>query len=242
MKDIFPVDFYTFVSLSLVSMKEEKKQFIQSLIIPGLFCLAFVLFFVTEKVLHLDLHQFGIYPRHLKGMLGIVTHIFVHANVQHLLNNVLSFFILSVSLYYFYSNIASKILLLTWFTTGCLLWSIGRESWHIGASGLIYGLAFFLFFSGIIRKHIPLIAISFIVAFFYGNMVWHVFPWQQYDPVSWEGHLSGGVSGLLFALLYKKEGPQRPVKEWTEDETEDEKDLAEYAESFEVEGEEKNKD
>jgi membrane associated rhomboid family serine protease len=223
-------------------MKTEKSEFIRALIIPILFCIIFILFFLSEKILEINLQAFGLYPRNIKGIPGIVLHIFVHGSIQHLLNNLLSFFVLSVSLYYFYKKIASKILLLTWLITGCLLWSIGRDSWHIGASGLIYGLAFFLFFSGIFRKHIPLIAISFVVAFLYGNMVWHIFPWQQYDPVSWEGHLSGGIAGLVLALMYKKEGPQRPVKEWKEEENEEEKEFAEYAESFEIEGEEKNRE
>jgi len=103
---------------------------------------------------------------------------------------------------------------------------------------LIYALAFFLCLSGFLRKHIPLVAIALVVVLFYGNMVWHVFPWQADDPVSWEGHLSGAVVGVVLALIYRKQGPQRPVKDWHEElDSDDDKDLAQYAESFELEGE-----
>ena len=107
-----------------------------------------------------------------------------------------------------------------------ILWVIGRDSWHIGASGVIFSISFFLFFSGLLRKHIPLIAISFMVAFLYGNNVWHLFPWGKMDPVSWEGHLAGGITGVLLAFVYRKQGPQKPVKEWDdEDDSDDEDDV-----------------
>jgi membrane associated rhomboid family serine protease len=105
--------------------------------------------------------------------------------------------------------------------SGIILWIIGRESWHIGASGLIYALAFFLFFSGLIRRHIPLIAISLIITFLYGSMVWHIFPWKVNDPISWEGHLSGGFTGLMLAVFFRNQGPQRPIHEWEDEEEED---------------------
>lgn len=87
---------------------------------------------------------------------------------------------------------------------------------------MVYALAFFLFFSGIIRRHVPLIAISLVVVFLYGNNVWHLFPWKEFDPVSWEGHLAGAVSGALFALIYRKKGPQKPEKIWDDEPEDDE--------------------
>jgi membrane associated rhomboid family serine protease len=111
-------------------------------------------------------------------------------------------------------------MILSYVFSGLILWLIGRDSWHIGASGLVYSLAFFLFFSGIIRKHTPLIAISLVVAFVYGSMVWHIFPWQIQDPVSWEGHLAGGIIGFVLSVLYKNVGPQKPVKIWEDEDDE----------------------
>jgi len=137
-----------------------------------------------------------------------------------------------VSLFYFYRPIATKIPLLSYFSSGIILWMIGRDSWHIGASGLIYSLAFFLFFSGLIRKHVPLIAISLIITFLYGSMVWHIFPWQTNDPISWEGHLAGGITGLILSVIYRNSGPQKPEIIWENDEEDEEVENDEYPEEI----------
>ena len=144
--------------------------------------------------------------------------------------------LLSGFLYYFYNQIATKVLVISYLFSGLILWLIGRESWHIGASGLIYALAFFLFFSGIIRKHIPLIAISFIVAFVYGSMIWHIFPWQVQDPISWEGHLGGGIIGTVLSIWFRNAGPQRPEKNWDEGD-EDTDEPLDYLDETEIENE-----
>ena len=112
--------------------------------------------------------------------------------------------------------------------SGIVLWVVGRANWHVGASGLIYAIAFFLFFSGLIRKHIPLIAISLVITMIYGSMFWQIFPWQKNDPVSWEGHLSGGITGLLLAVAFRMSGPQKPQTKFDDEETEDENDDFEF--------------
>ena len=124
---------------------------------------------------------------------------------------------LSVALFYFYSEIAFRIFLLTYLLTGVLVWVGGREAWHIGASGLVYGMASFLFFSGILRKYYRLVALSLLVVFLYGEMVWGLFP-GIYKNISWESHMLGFVSGIFLAVLYRNEGPQKPVYEWMEEE------------------------
>ena len=86
---------------------------------------------------------------------------------------------------------------------------------------MVYALSFFLSISGIIRRHIPLIAIALIVIFLYGNHVWHLFPWQEFDPVSWEGHLAGAIAGMSLAFIYRKKGPQKPIKEWNDEDVDD---------------------
>lgn len=200
----------------------ERRQFIHAIIIPTILGIIMTLTFILEHGMQWNFHSAGVYPRKLENLWGIFTIIFVHSDWNHLANNVFSFLILGSALYFFYKQIATKILLISYVISGLILWFIGRESWHIGASGLIYSLAFFLFFSGIIRKYIPLIAISFIVAFLYGSLVWHIFPWQLKDPISWEGHLSGGIIGLVLSIIYRKNGPQKPVKQWEEEGTEEE--------------------
>ncbi|VBB46356.1 Rhomboid family protein [uncultured Paludibacter sp.] len=181
-----------------------------------------ILAFLFEKGMGWDFTVYGLEPRVIKSFLHLFFIPFIHANVGHLVNNIIAFFVLSVSLYYFYSSLANKILVLSVIFSGVFLWIIGRESYHIGASGVVFALSFFLFFSGIIRKHVPLIAISLIVVFLYGNNVWHLFPWSQNDPVSWEGHLAGGITGTLLAVFFRKEGPQKPEKNWEDDDLLDE--------------------
>ncbi len=201
--------------------QKEKKHFINSLVIPFILSLLMVLTFVFEKGMEFDFSQGGIFPRDVSHIWGIFTFVFIHADWAHLSNNLLSFFILCTTLYYFYSPIATRILLLSYVLSGILLWVIGRPSFHVGASGLIYALAFFLFFSGLFRRYAPLIAISFIVVFIYGSIVWYIFPMEYERSISWEGHLSGAVVGVILAFVFRRQGPQKPVKVWDEEEETD---------------------
>jgi membrane associated rhomboid family serine protease len=138
-----------------------------------------------------------------------------------LAQNIVSLFILTFALFYFYRGIALKSFAFLWMVSGLLLWLIGRSSYHIGASGLIYALAFFLFFSGVFRRYIPLIAISAVIVFAYGSLVWGLFPFKDHPEVSWEGHLSGAAAGIFFSIIFRKYGPQKPVKIWEEEPDDD---------------------
>ncbi len=199
-----------------------RRQFIHAVFIPVVISILIILVFLLEKGMNWDFHKAGIMPRDFKYLTGILTYVFIHADWGHLTNNILSFLVLGSCLFYFYNLIATKVLFFSYILSCILLWLIGRENWHIGASGLIYSIAFFLFFSGLIRKHIPLIAISLIITFLYGSMIWHVFPWKVNDPISWEGHLSGGISGLVLSVIYRKSGPQRPEIDWGEEDDSEE--------------------
>ncbi len=202
----------------------EKKRMRIAFVPTLVFICLLWLIFVLDATLNLRLYQYGVYPLATKGVPGIFLSPFFHRSAKHLFSNTLPLIVLMWCLYYFYSEIANKTFLLLWVLSGFITWIIGREAWHIGASGVIYSLSFFLFFSGIFRKHIPLIAISLIVAFLYGSTVWNMLPWSMLlDPsVSWEGHLSGGISGLIVAIAFHKHGPQKPTKIWEEDEEEEE--------------------
>ena len=107
---------------------------------------------------------------------------------------------------------------LNYLLAGFYTWISARHSYHIGASGLVYALFGFIFISGFIRKYIPLIALSFLVAFLYGSLVWGILPWKQ--GVSWEGHFWGLFVGLILAIFYRKQGPQKKVYQWEEEEEE----------------------
>ena len=198
-----------------------RKKFFLSLIIPGILVFFMWLTRIIELLFEIDLVHLGIYPLTLKGLPGILFSPFIHEDFRHLFNNSLPVLMLSVALFYFYSEIAFRIFSLTYILTGVLVWIGGRGAWHIGASGLVYGLASFLFFSGIIRKYYRLTALSMLIVFLYGEMVWGLFP-GIYKNISWESHMLGFASGIFLALLYRNEGPQRPVYDWMEEEEEEE--------------------
>ena len=169
--------------------------------------IAFILFiwivFWFEVRFNVNLNRHGIYPKTVSGLQGVLFSPFIHSGIKHLYSNSIPLFVLSTALFYFYRPIAWKVLGYGILISGFLTWSIGRPSFHIGASGLIYVLVSFTFFKGIFAKHYRLIALSLLVIFLYGSMVWHILPIQE--GISWEGHLSGLLTGLMFAFIFRKE-------------------------------------
>lgn len=183
----------------------EYKRFILSLFPP-----AIILFFVWlvrlfEIADGIDLYYLGILPRRIYGLIGILTSPFIHANFNHLINNSVPFFFLLTAIFYFYQKVAWRVLLISYLATGSLVWLMARPSYHIGASGLVYSFASFLFFSGIVRRNVNLLAISMLVIFLYGSMVWGIFPYKP--EMSWESHLIGMTTGALLSVIYRHEGP-----------------------------------
>jgi membrane associated rhomboid family serine protease len=157
-----------------------------------------------------EFFQLGILPRNWMGLFGILFSPFIHSaeDIKHILSNSVPIFVLLASLIYFYKEIATKVFLIVWIGGGFLTWIYARESYHIGMSGVIYGLNGFLFTSGAIRKYKPLMGLSLFVVFLYGSLIWGIFPLEA--KVSWEGHLSGLILGVLAAIIYRREGPQQP--------------------------------
>jgi len=221
--------------MTLHNKKSSFKYIFKIAFIPFAFTLVMMLVYILEIGMEWDFAKAGIYPRKVEWLWTIISYIFIHANWSHLFNNLLSFFLLSCCLFYFYRPVNIQIFIALWFVSGMILWFIGRESRHVGASGLIYAMASFLLFSGLIRRHVPLIAISLVVTLIYGNMVWHIFPWTVNDPVSWEGHLAGLITGLIIAIVFRNEGPQKPIKVWEEEEMEEETDYWNETENTENE-------
>jgi len=159
----------------------------------------------------------GIEPRTTEGLLGILTAPFEHANYDHLISNTLPLLVVGTGIIYFYREISFSVISMIWLFTGFWVWLVARPEPHIGASGLIYGFVCFLFFSGIFRKNRNLLAISLLVTFLYGSLVWGILPVSQ--TISWESHLFGSFAGLFAAIYFRKEGPQ-PTKKVLEDDPE----------------------
>jgi membrane associated rhomboid family serine protease len=194
-------------------MKKQKyRPFVQS----TLFVLLLWAIKSFEVITDIDLSQYGIYPRTAKGLIGIITCPLIHADYGHLWANSLSLIVLGTILLSFYKDIAASIFFWIYFATGIWVWIAARSSYHIGASGIVYGLETFLFFSGVFRKNGRLMALSLLVVFLYGSSIWGIFPLQRH--ISWESHALGALAGLVIAYYFKNEGPPNPTYNLGDDE------------------------
>jgi membrane associated rhomboid family serine protease len=174
----------------------------QVIFLPFFFVLAIWMVFWAEMRLGIDLGKYGIYPRDLEGLRGVLFSPFLHGSLEHLYNNSIPLLVLLAAMSYFYRELAWKVLLGGILLSGLITWIIGRQSFHIGASGLIYVLVGFIFFKGIMTKYYRLVALSLLVIVLYGGMAWYVFPSVD-DTISWEGHLAGLITGFVFAVRFK---------------------------------------
>lgn len=212
---------------------EELKKLKYSIILPALFIFLLWIIKAFEYVNQVDYYRYGVFPRTINGIIGVFLSPLIHSDLNHLLSNSIPLFILCTGLIYFYRNIAYRVIVFVWVLSGICVWIAARDSYHIGASGLIYGIAAFLFLSGVIRKDIRLASVSLLVVFLYGGLVWGVFP--IYPHISWEYHLFGAISGFIAAFIYRKKGPQ--AKEWSwereEEDTSDDFNGEEFSDDFE---------
>ena len=207
-------------------MLSEKHKLFYSLFFPTVFLLVIWTVAIAEYLLGVRFVEYGLYPRTTDGALGILTMPLIHADFNHLFANSVPIFVLGASLFYFYRSIALRVFILIYLFSNMWVWGIGRDAYHIGASGLVYGLAAFLFVSGLIRKEPRLMAISMFVAFLYGSLIWGIFPELFPEKnISWEGHLMGMLAGVIFAIYFRKRGPQKRRYSWDfEDEQEQDED------------------
>jgi len=206
-------------------MNEEKKKFLNALYLPLILVVIMWIIRIVESLFDIDLGFLGVNPLSLEGLPGIFFMPFVHGSYSHIFANTVPFLVLGTALFYFYRGISIRVLIGIWFLSGLWTWFGGRESWHIGASGVIYGLSSFLFLSGVIRKDNRLAALSLIVAFLYGSLIWGVIPdFYPEKNISWEGHLGGLVGGIIMAIYFRKSGPRPKRYSWEFEEEEDDED------------------
>lgn len=204
------------------------KQLYSISVYPFLFVALLWLVFFIQNSFNYNFVKFGVLPRHTEYLLGIVTSVFIHGDLAHIASNSVPLLVLGMMLFYFYKKIAKPVFFWIWLISGLWLWIGGRNNenypvYHIGASTLIYGLASFLFFSGVFRKHLRLMVVSALVVFLYGSIVWGIFPFKT--EISWEGHLFGAIAGILVAFNYRKEGPQRKIYDWENEDDNDETEI-----------------
>lgn len=205
--------------------KHEKKRFLASLFVPVCFVVLMWLVKLMEYGFGVDLGCYGLRPRMLRGLWGVLTMPFLHAGWEHLMTNSVPILVLGTALYYCYRTIASKVFFLSFLLSGVVTWCIAENGVHVGASGLVYALNLFLIASGFIRRDAKLIAISLIMVFLYGSFIWGMIPvFAKPQNISWEGHLAGFITGAFLAFVYRRKGPQKEEFHWEEDDGEDEDD------------------
>lgn len=194
---------------------DERFRFFRSMRIPALFVGLLWVVKATEIAADIDLSLLGTFPRKTMGMVGIFSSPLVHGDMAHLVSNTIPILLLGSLILYFYPTAARKVIPGIYLLTGVAVWLFARPVYHIGASGLVYGFAFFLFFSGVFRNDMKSLAISFFIIFMYGGIVWGLLP--NLNGISWETHLFGAITGGLFAYLFRSIDLQ-PKEQWAMDE------------------------
>ena len=167
-----------------------------------LFLISFPLTDIINQILSRSLNVYGVVPRSLEHLSGILFSPWLHANLEHMAMNIVPLFVLGSLTYQWGSKRFWKVSLFIIVVSGILVWLMARSAFHIGASGLIYGYFGFCILAGWLSKRFYLLVISLLVAVFYGSMVWGVLPIRQ--GMSFEYHLMGCISGLLAAKLFTK--------------------------------------
>lgn len=196
-------------------MDQEKRKIFYSVMYPFLFVIVLWIIEIFDSIFQFNFVYLGIYPRDLSQIYGIITGPLIHKDFDHLFANSLPLLVLGSGVIYSYKTASVKVIPIIYLFSGLLVWLFGREAFHIGASGLIYGLISFLFFSGLIRRDNRSIALSLIVTFLYGSLVWGILPIEQ--GVSWEGHLFGALVGIACAFIFKKYDPAKKY-DWEDEE------------------------
>jgi membrane associated rhomboid family serine protease len=181
---------------------------------------------IASTVSGLDLVRYGVYPGEISGLRGILFAPLIHGSFAHVFSNTLPLLVMGTDMLLGYPRSSKYVFPIIYFGVGLLVWLFGRESFHVGASGIAFGLLAFVFVVGALRWDKRAIALSCLVFFMYGSMIWGIFPTEP--GVSFESHFFGAVIGVLCAIIFRNLDAKPPEKRYDwEDETEEEEDLPE---------------
>lgn len=195
--------------------QQPQKSLLSYLYLPMLFVWLLWVVKLFELITDKSFIQFGLLPRTTWRLMGIITGPLIHANVAHLMSNTLPLLIFGWMLFYFFPTSAKKVFLNVYLFSGIFVWLLGREHFHIGASGIVYGLALFILTTSILHKDQRSMALVAIIIIFYGGMIWGIFPGQE--QISWESHLGGTLTGIVLAFLYRNNDLPEPEIVLTDD-------------------------
>jgi len=215
----------------LIEMFSFLIKLIDSVVWPALIIVTIWIVFFINLRYQLGLNSHGLHPRNMEDWYGIFTMIFLHGNFDHLLSNSVPLLLSMGFIFINFNKERFSIILLNAIFTGIFLFFIGQQGTnHIGASGLVYALIFFVVTHSFLTRNKEMLAASFTLIFLYGSLIYGLFPDFGKligNNISWEGHLSGAVSGILFGILYRRKGPQNepPIDDEFDDFDEDYWDL-----------------
>ena len=191
----------------------------RSFILAVSFAVLSWLILIVDIVFKFDLYQYGVYPLRMSGLHGIIWAPMIHGSISHVFANTAPIVILGTTLLYGYPKSAKIVLTATYIGSGILIWLFARDAYHIGSSGLNFGMMFFVFTIGVLRWDRRAIALSLLVFFLYGSMIWGIFP--SAPGISFESHFSGALIGIVLAVLLKRHDTSPPEKHYSwEDESE----------------------
>lgn len=156
---------------------------------------------IIEVIQNHKFTRWGIFPRDLDGMIGIISAPFIHSDWQHLMTNSLPMLMLVSIIMVFYKRVAYPSYMIITVLTGFLVWLFARDAYHVGASGVVYGLVAFVAWTGIFRRNLKSIILALVILVMYGGYFHGIIP--NKEGVSWESHLFGGMAGIFTAFLFK---------------------------------------
>ena len=183
-------------------MAEKTLQdFLNALKFSSLIIVCIWIVHIYSLLADIELSYLGIYPREVDGLVGIITAPLIHKDWEHLFSNSAPLLVSMTIIHYFYKRVALSSFFLIYLLTGCAVWMFGRSVYHIGASGVVYGLISFIFWSGVFRRNIKSIVLALIVTILYVGYLEGIVPFQE--GISWESHLLGLIVGIIIAFFLK---------------------------------------
>ena len=213
-------EYYTSVTDFPAEIRRDTQRLRRSAITAAYFVGLIWSIWIVASVFGLELRHYGVYPRRLDGLPGLLAAPLLHGSFAHLLSNTLPTWVLGTAFLYGYPRAARFGIPTIYLGSGVGVWIFARSSYHVGASGLIYGMMFFLIVIGVLRRDRLSIALALLVFFLYGSMLWGILPTEP--GISFESHFFGAAIGTALAFLLRNDDQARPQKryDWEDEEEE----------------------
>jgi membrane associated rhomboid family serine protease len=208
-------------SRSLNNPREDSRHLKRSFTIVASFTAVLWLIKIVEMIAGFNLARYGVYPGLPDGLTGVIWAPLIHTSFSHLFANTAPLLLLGTALLYGYPRSAKIVIPTVYFGSGLGVWFFARDAFHVGASGLTFGFMAFVFTVGVLRWDKRATALSLVVFFLYGGMIWGIFPTKP--DISFESHFFGALIGIVMALLLRNYDPYPAEKHysWENDEATD---------------------